>query len=63
MTPRADLEVAALEDLVVNDVTASYWIKQAYLELKNRDPVDAINDLEILSAIFNHRCEQALRKT
>lgn len=41
--------------LVLADPAASYWIKDALRSALTRDPVDAVNDAEVLAKILKHK--------
>jgi hypothetical protein len=45
---------------VLNDSSASYWLQDAIRSLATRDPVDALNDVEILLKIQRERLAQAV---
>ena len=49
--------IAIEADDVLSDPSASFWLKQAINESLNRDPVDAINDAEVLVAVLHNRLE------
>jgi hypothetical protein len=36
----------------------SYWLKNALTAALDRDPVDAVNDAELLAMVLGHRAEQ-----
>lgn len=38
---------------VMNDMSASDWLKSSIQKLSMRDSVDAANDVEMLARIFN----------
>jgi hypothetical protein len=38
---------------------ASFWLKRALAETANRDPVDSLNDCEVLLEILKAECETA----
>jgi hypothetical protein len=38
---------------------ASFWLKRALAETANRDPVDSLNDAEVLLEILKAECETA----
>lgn len=48
-------------EYVENDPSASGWIKQAWETLKDRDPIDALNDVDILQSIVEAKWE-AIKK-
>lgn len=43
---------------ILSDPTASYWLKQRIEELQERDPVDALNDIEMLKRLTESRLEE-----
>jgi hypothetical protein len=45
---------------VLNDFSSSFWLKENYRALLDRDPVDAFNDSEFLYLAMRSRLE-ALR--
>jgi len=46
--------------LVLADPAASYWIKDALRSALDRDPVDAVNDAEVLAKILKHKVKNIL---
>ena len=40
------------------DPCASYWLKERIKELQERDPFDALRDIETLNWIFSMRTEE-----
>ena len=46
--------------LILNDPSASDWLKQTLLQALKRDPVDAANDAEILHQLLERRAEDTL---
>jgi hypothetical protein len=40
------------------DPCSSYWLKQRIQELKERDPFDALRDIETLNWLFEMRAEE-----
>ena len=40
------------------DPCSSYWLKQRIKELKERDPFDALRDIESLNWLFEMRAEE-----
>jgi len=46
------------ENDVVNNLCTSHWLKNQIAETKSRDIVDALNDIEILTAILNQRLDK-----
>ena len=47
---------------VLNDPSASDWLKSAIRELLERDPVDAAHDTFWLGAIMQERAKAALKE-
>lgn len=43
------------------DPGASHWLKAALTALLNRDPVDALNDVELLHRVIQQNCAEVLR--
>ncbi len=41
---------------ILRDPAASFWIKQALQSALARDPVDAVNDADVLAEVLNQRC-------
>lgn len=46
---------------ILNRQDASYWLKNAIKTALQRDPVDAVNDAEILVQVLRRRCDTVLR--
>ena len=44
------------------DSTLSDWLRQALRDLARRDPLDALYDCEMLTALMRDRADQTLRK-
>jgi hypothetical protein len=44
-------------DKVLNDPSVSYWLKNALTTALNNDPVDAVNDAELLLAALKKNLE------
>jgi len=42
---------------ILNDPSASYWLKDALRSALTRDIVDACNDAEVLAEVLSDRCE------
>ena len=42
-------------DRIILDPTPSYWLQDALVVLRQRDPVDAVNDAEMLADIMRER--------
>lgn len=47
---------------VLQDPAASLWLKQALSSALLRDPVDAINDAEVLVRLLDERCRVILNQ-
>lgn len=45
---------------ILKDPAASHWLKQALSSALLRDPVDAINDAEVLARVLDERCRSIL---
>lgn len=43
---------------ILNDPSASSWLKRSLEEALTRDPVDAANDAEVLAEVLASRCDQ-----
>lgn len=52
--------VLTIQD-VLNDPTASNWLKDALRSAMDRDPVDAANDAEILAVLLDNRSKGILQ--
>lgn len=48
---------------LLEDPAASSWLKRALEGALCRDPVDAVNDAEVLAALLVERADQALGNT
>jgi hypothetical protein len=48
-------------DEILNDPSASNWLRDALRKALDRDPVDAANDAEILAAVLAARAGEAGR--
>lgn len=42
---------------ILNDLAASFWLKNALRSALNRDPVDALNDAELLVVTLKERLD------
>lgn len=51
--------ISMTEREILNDPSASYWLKRLITSTKERDPVDCLNDLDVLRAILEARIEGA----
>ena len=47
-------------DEVLQDLTASWWLRSSLLSALSRDPVDAANDAEVLACLLDRRCHDLL---
>jgi hypothetical protein len=47
---------------ILTDPSASDWLKRAINQLLERDPVDALNDVEILQEILKARLTETFNK-
>ena len=50
----------AMADELVERHDVSFWLKKAIKENRVRDPVDALNDAELLLDVLKKRCSEAL---
>ena len=50
----------AMADELLERRDVSFWLKKAIKENRVRDPVDALNDAEILLDVLKKRCSEAL---
>jgi hypothetical protein len=48
---------------VLADPSASCWLRNALLAALSRDPVDAVNEAEILARLLDRRCREILTET
>lgn len=55
-----DGEAAPEAEQIVGDPAASFWLKNALREALTRDPVDAVNDADVLARILDQRCRKIL---
>lgn len=44
-----------------SDPTVSFWLKRAVTDLARRDPLDALHDCEVLTALMQDRFEETCR--
>jgi hypothetical protein len=54
MTERLEVEQ------VLSDPASSFWLKDALCSALARDPVDAVNDAEVLFRLLDERCDKIL---
>lgn len=61
LTPQRDLgrELPSIEE-VLEDPSASAWLRSSLSAALNRDPVDAANDAEVLVQLLQRRCQNLL---
>jgi hypothetical protein len=50
-------DVKFIEEQIISDPAASYWLKHQIKESSNRDILDALNDVDILRSILSLRHE------
>ena len=50
----------AMADELLERRDVSFWLKKAIQENRVRDPVDALNDAELLLDVLKKRCSEAL---
>lgn len=58
----SNAELKNLEDKIINDPSASFWLKKQIQNTKDRDPVDALSDIEVLSFILRLRLNGLMAK-
>lgn len=46
---------------LLSDPSVSDWLKSALRDALHRDPVDAVNDAELLAAVLDERLRRFLR--
>ena len=49
-------------DEILADSTASFWLKNALQSALSRDPLDAVNDAEILVIALRERCNKVFKE-
>lgn len=47
-------------DQILNDPASSFWLKEALQKALTRDPVDVLNDAEILTSVLQYRLESLI---
>ena len=52
LTLEQELNALDLRETIMNDPSASHWLKRAVAELWERDVVDALNDLDVLREVL-----------
>lgn len=50
------------ENKLENDPSVSHWLKEQLALTRQRDPLDALNDAELLVRMLEIRLENALQK-
>ncbi len=45
------------EKKILNDPSTSFWLKEAIQNCAGRDPIDVLNDLDILHELTEQRIE------
>lgn len=50
-------DVKFIEETIINDPAASFWLKEQIKESANRDILDVLNDVDILRSILTIRHE------
>lgn len=58
--PSNDRDSGITIERVLADPAASFWLKGALRSALERDPVDAINDAEVLAKLLDQRCQMLL---
>jgi hypothetical protein len=51
------------EEDVLNDFSASYWLKNALSSALQRDPIDVSRDAELLARLLRERADALLTRT
>ena len=52
-------KVRPMEQVILNDPSASRWLKAQIRNLDLRDPVDALNDIEVLTQVLALKIKNA----
>lgn len=50
------------EEEIASDPATTGWMRRALAETRNMDPVDAANQVEVLLAVCEQRCNDALER-
>lgn len=50
-------DVKFIEEQIINDPAASFWLKEQIKDSSNRDILDVLNDVDILRSILTLRHE------
>ena len=61
MTALMDLSAPSIRRMI-EDPSASDWLKRTAREALRRDPVDAANDINILAKALEHRADHVLAR-
>lgn len=54
------VETPCAPEDILRDPAASFWLKDALRSALSRDPVDAVNDAEVLARLLEERCRSIL---
>ncbi len=54
----AALKLAAIGNVLYYLFLASHWLKDALTSAPDHDPVDVVNDAELLAMVLGHRADQ-----
>ncbi|MDD5581481.1 MAG: hypothetical protein PHY16_19730 [Methylobacter sp.] len=55
-----DIVLVPLCEAILNDFSASYWLKLALTSALERDPVDAVADAEALVRALREHCDDVV---
>ena len=55
-----DLEELPSAESVIEDPASSHWLKASVQTAIQRDPVDALNDALLLTALLDHRLREVM---
>ncbi len=64
MSSRRNIDFAPYEyvrSVVLSRSDTSYWLRAALVDLEERDPVDAMNDLDVLKGLLERRFDELKR--
>lgn len=51
-----------LPSVILNDPASSFWLKEAVVQSLRRDPVDALDDAEVLVEVLKGRLQELQEK-
>lgn len=51
---------SSLEQDLLADPACSYWLRERLRDTRQRDPVDALRDAQLLVDVLEQRCQHAL---